>query len=124
MMIFTNHCIKKGKVTPASAEKFAQVLSPFAPHLAEEIWHFLGKEPSIAHTEWPEYNESLLEEDVFEYPVMINGKLRFKMELPLDLPEKEVEKKVTGHEKAQKWMVDKSPRKIVYVPGKIINIVV
>ncbi|MFO7934357.1 MAG: leucine--tRNA ligase [Bacteroidales bacterium] len=124
MMIFTNLCIKKGKVTPSSTGKFVRVLSPFAPHLAEEIWHFLGNEPSIAHTVWPEYDESLLQEDVFEYPVMINGKLRFKMELPLDLPEKEVEEKVTGHEKARKWIGEKSPRKIVFVPGKIINIVV
>ncbi|HER09201.1 MAG TPA: leucine--tRNA ligase [Bacteroides sp.] len=124
MMIFTNLCIKKGKVTPATAEQFIQVLSPFAPHLAEEIWHFLNNAPSVAGTSWPLYDEALLRENVFQYPVMINGKLRFKIELPLDLSSNEVEKRVLEHETARKWTGSKLPRKIVYVPGKIINIVV
>jgi len=124
MMIFTNLCIKKGKVTPASAGRFLQVLSPFAPHLAEEAWNFLKKDPSIANTSWPDYDETMLREDVYQYPVMVNGKLRFRIELSLDLPQEEVEERVLEHDTARKWTGGNRPRKIVYVPGKIINIVV
>ncbi len=124
MMIFSNLCIKQGKVSPDTAGKFMQVLAPFAPHLAEEVWSFLKNESSIAQTAWPRYDEALLREDVFQYPVMINGKLRFRIELPLELSRQEVEKSVLAHETARKWTGGKLPRKIVYVPGKIINVVV
>jgi len=124
MMIFTNLCIKQGKVHPSTANAFIRVLAPFAPHLAEEVWSILNKETSIAVSIWPEYDDSLLQEESHEYPVMINGKLRFKIELPLDLPAGEVEKQVLGHETALKWTGGKAPRKIIFVPKKIINIVV
>jgi leucyl-tRNA synthetase len=124
MMIFTNLCIKKGKVSHETASLFAKVLGPFAPHLAEEIWEGLGHAPSIAVQSFPGYNEDLLKEEVYEYPVSFNGKLRFKLELPLDMPAKEIEKRVTEHESAQKWLNNGPPRKIIVVKGKIINVVV
>jgi leucyl-tRNA synthetase len=123
MMIFTNLCIKKGKITGGSASSFVRLLSPFAPHLAEEVWSTLGKKPSIAEAPWPEYDESLLEEDVFEYPVMINGKLRFRIVLPLDLSGDEVREKVLTHETAIRWTGGKEPKRFIHVPNKIINLV-
>jgi leucyl-tRNA synthetase len=124
MMIFTNLCIKKGKVTRESAETFIRVLGPFAPHLSEEIWRLLENKNSIAEASWPLYDESFLQEDTYEYPVMINGKLRFKVVLPLDLAEDVIKEQVLGHEKAQKWIQGGELKRFIHVPKKIINIVV
>ena len=124
MMIFTNLCIRKGKVTPASAGIFVQLLSPFAPHLAEEIWNRLGHEESIALSSWPSYREELLLEESHEYPVMINGKLRFKITLPLDMPEEEIRDKVMSHQTLLKWTGGANLKRFVLVPKKIINVVV
>lgn len=124
MMIFTNLCIKKGKVNQSTGETFIRVLAPFAPHLAEEIWNILGQNTSIALSQWPLFDESKLQEDTYEYPVMINGKLRFKIKLPLDMPADEVQKMVLTHESAQKWTEGAKPKRFIHVPKKIINIVV
>jgi leucyl-tRNA synthetase len=124
MMIFTNLCIKKGKVNRNSANVFVRLLAPFAPHLAEEVWHILGNRESVALTEWPQYEEKYLQEDTFEYPVMINGKLRFRITLPLDIQEEQIREKVLGHETAQKWTGGKEPKRFIHVPGKIVNLVI
>jgi leucyl-tRNA synthetase len=124
MMIFTNLCIKKGTVTQKSAETFLQLLSPFAPHLGEELWNQLGQKDSIAFSNWPAYQEELLQEESFEYPVMINGKLRFKILLPSDLPEERIREEVLSHQTALKWTGGASPKRFIYVPKKIINLVV
>ncbi len=124
MMIFTNLCIKKGKVTRTTAESFIRVLAPFAPHLAEEIWSILENEASIAETSWPAFDESHLQENSYEYPVMINGKLRFKIMLPLDTPVEDIRQKVLEHETALKWTEGNDPKRFIHVPNRIINIVV
>lgn len=124
MMIFTNHCYKVKKVSRETAETFAKVLAPYAPHLAEELWSIYGNEPAICQQPWPEVNESYLVENTFEYPVSFNGKMRFKLELPVDMPKEEVEKAATEHENAQKWLEGKQIAKIIVVPKKIINVVV
>jgi leucyl-tRNA synthetase len=124
MMIFTNLCIKKGKVERSSAEAFIRLLAPFAPHLAEEIWSLLGREGSVALSSWPDYQEELLKEETHEYPVMINGKLRFKILLPVDLPEEKIREEVLSHETARKWTEGASPKRFIHVPKKIINLVV
>ncbi len=124
MMIFTNLVAKKGEVTKNSAKKFIQVLAPFAPHLAEEIWSQLGENQSISLSEWPEVNEDYLKEDTIEYPVMINGKLRFKLKVLPNTSADELEKMALEHETAQKWLEGKPPRKVIVVPNKIINVVV
>jgi leucyl-tRNA synthetase len=124
MMIFTNLCMKQGKVVRRSAETFIQLLSPFAPHLAEEIWNLLGNKNSVALSSWPVYDESLLQEEQYEYPVMINGKLRFKLTLPLEMAEEQIRERVLSHEVAVKWTGGTAPKRFILVPRKIINIVV
>ena len=124
MMIFVNACVKKGRVTPETAGDFIRILSPFAPHLAEEIWHQLGHTESVSRADWPRVEEQYLVEDTVEYPVMINGKLRYKLHVAADTPKEELEKMALEHEKAEKWIGDQSPRKIIVVPGKIVNIVI
>jgi len=124
MMIFTNLCMKKGKVARKTAEVFACVLSPFAPHLAEELWDIFGNKPSISQQNFPEADETYLQEDSFEYPVSFNGKLRFKLLLPLDMPSAEIEKAVLDDQQSRKWTERKEIKKFIIVPGRIINIVV
>jgi leucyl-tRNA synthetase len=124
MMIFTNLCIKKGKVTRATAETFACVLSPFAPHLAEELWAVYGNKPGIGQQDFPVANETYLQEDTFEYPVSFNGKLRYKLLLPLAMQTEEIEKIVIEEPQSRKWIEGRQIKKIIVVHGKIINIVV
>ncbi len=124
LMVFNNLAIKKGKVTKETAKTFATLLAPFAPHLAEELWQLYGNENTLAYEPWPIADESLLIENTHEYPVSFNGKMRFKLELPLDMPKEEIEKQVKEHELAQKWLEGKSVRKMIIVPKKIINVVV
>ncbi|MFC2151398.1 leucine--tRNA ligase [Bacteroidota bacterium] len=105
-------------------ESLTILLSPFAPHVAEEIWHLSGKSESICLARFPKFEEKYLLESTFEYPVSFNGKMRFKIKLPIDINSKEAEKIVLEHELAQKWLEEKTPKKVIFVPKKIINIVV
>ncbi|MEZ4999331.1 MAG: class I tRNA ligase family protein [Bacteroidales bacterium] len=123
MMIFTNLAMKKGKVSRETASKFILTLSPFAPHMAEEIWQMYGNNTTLAYHEWPQYDEKWLLEESFEYPVSFNGKMRFKIELPVNPDRREAEEKVLNDPRAEKWLEGKSPKKVVIVPGRIINIV-
>lgn len=124
MMILTNLCMKKGKVTKTTGETFARILAPYAPHLAEEIWETLGHKQTLAYEKWPVAETKYLEEDTFTYPVSFNGKKRFELELPKDIPASEVEKAALAHVDAQKWLNGQAPKKVIVVPNKIINIVV
>ena len=124
MMIFTNHCIKVKTVTRNTAETFAKVLAPFAPHIAEELWALCGNKPAICQENWPTVNESYLIENTFEYPVSFNGKMRFKLNLPVDLSVKEIEKAALLNENATKWLEGKQIVKTIVVPKKIVNIVI
>jgi len=124
LMIFTNNAIKQGKLNVGTAETFARILHPFAPHMAEELWELYGNKESLAYEEWPEVNEKYLVEETFEYPVSFNGKLRFKLLLPLDMPDEEMENAVLSDERAIKWLEGKQPRRIIIVKGRIINVVI
>ena len=107
----------------AILEPFAVLLSPFAPHITEELWHLLGNEGSVCDAKYPEFNADLLVENSFEYPVSFNGKMRFKMSLPLGIPTEEIQSLVLADEQTQKYTEGKTPKKVIIVPGKIINIV-
>ena len=100
------------------------ILSPYAPHLAEELWHRLGNDSSVTQASFPAYDESLLVESVFEYPISINGKLRTRMSFALDMPKEAIEKEVLAAEEIQKWIEGKPPKRVIVVPQKIVNVVV
>jgi leucyl-tRNA synthetase len=104
-------------------EPLVIIISPFAPHIAEELWHLLGHETSVCNAKFPEYDEQLLIENVFEYPVSFNGKMRFKKQLPLTFTSKEIEDAILADSLTQKWLEGKAPKKIIVVAGKIVNIV-
>jgi leucyl-tRNA synthetase len=124
MMMFTNHCYKIGQITQNSANTFIQLLAPFAPHLAEELWQYYGHQQTISFAHWPVFEEKYLLDETFDYPVSFNGKVRFKITLPIDLASAEIEKAVFQHEHTNKWIEGKIIEKIIIVPKKIINVVV
>ena len=99
------------------------LLSPYAPHIAEELWHAIGEAGSVVTAEWPELNEAYLVEDNFTYPVSFNGKTRFMLSLPATLTPQEVEAAVLSAPEAEKWLEGKTPRKVIVVPKRIVNIV-
>ncbi len=107
----------------AIAEPLTLLIAPFAPHIAEELWEVAGHTDTIFDGTYPVADESLLVESSFEYPVMMNGKLRFKMTYDLSKDPKEIEREIVENETAVKWLEGKSPKKIIVVKGKIINIV-
>jgi leucyl-tRNA synthetase len=105
-------------------EPLAILISPYAPHIAEELWSLLGQSGSITTAKFPEFKEEYLVESNFEYPVMINGKMRAKLDLPLSLSVPEIEKSALADATVQKWLEGKAPKKVIIVPGKIVNLVV
>ena len=104
-------------------EPLAIVISPYAPHIAEELWSALGNEGSISTVAFPKYEEKYLVESEKEYPVSFNGKMRFTINLPLDLTKEQIEEIVMKDERTIKQLEGKTPNKIIIVPGKIINLV-
>jgi leucyl-tRNA synthetase len=123
MMIFLNLAYKKGEVTKETAGIFTKILSPFAPHIAEELWSLSGSQKSLAYEPWPEVNEEYLKEDLFDYPVSFNGRLRFKIQLPVTLDKEEIAKIVLADERAKKWLETGTFSNIIVVPNRIVNIV-
>ena len=107
----------------AIVEPLLIVLSPFAPHLAEELWEKLGHTDTILNATYPTYDEQYLTESSFNYPISINGKVRAQMNFALDVPKEEIEKVVLASELVQKWSEGKPPKKVIVVIGKIVNVV-
>lgn len=108
----------------AILEPLIILLTPFAPHISEELWHQLGHATTVCDASWPVHNEDYLKENSVTYAISFNGKARFSLELPADLSREEVEKAALGHESSAKWMNGKTPKKVIVVPGKIVNIVI
>ncbi len=120
--------IQKSKAGPGAKRKavktLAQLMSPMTPHLSEEIWQHLGGEGLIAQAKWPKADESLLKDDTVTMPIQINGKRRSEIEVPADLPKEEVEKLALADQAVIKALDGGTPKKLIVVPGRIINVVV
>ena len=123
-MIAVNEWNKLPQISLKTMEYFTVLLSPFAPHISEEFWKKLGNESTVSLAPWPSFDESFLEESSYEYPISFNGKMRFKLPLPLSLTQLEVEKEVLKNEKTQQHLAEKNVKRVIVVPGKIVNIVV
>ena len=100
------------------------LISPYAPHIAEELWQLLGNDENVCKATFPEYNAAYTIDNTFAYPVSFNGKTRFTLELPIDTPVSEVEKAVMDAPEAQKWLGGQTPKKVIIVPKKIVNVVI
>ena len=107
----------------AILEPLVIVLASFAPHIAEELWHELGHDTTVCDAQWPAYDEKYLVENTANYAISFNGKVRFNLALPADMPKEEVEKTALAHEYSAKWLEGKQIRKVIVVPKKIVNIV-
>jgi leucyl-tRNA synthetase len=112
-------CHKKSILEPLVA-----LLSSYAPHICEELWHQLGNSESVTKAKFPDYNKAYLVESEFNYPVSFNGKMRFVLPLPIDMSNADVEKAALAAPEAEKWLEGKTPKKVIVVPKKIINIVI
>ena len=123
-MVALNELTSQKSSSKEAMDIFTRLIAPFAPHIAEEFWHKLGHEGSVADSEWPEYNEEYLKEDMVKYPVSFNGKTRFMIDVPADSPKEEVEKMALSSPEAGKWLEGKELKKVIVVPGRIVNIVV
>ena len=109
--------------TKSILEQMVILIAPFAPHIAEELYHRMGHEESVCDAKWPSYDESYLKEDEVKYPISFNGKVRFSLMLPSTMSKEEVEKVALANEQTAKFLDGKPLKKVIVVPGKIVNIV-
>ncbi|QDP40922.1 leucine--tRNA ligase [Radiobacillus deserti] len=123
MMVFINDAYKADAISREYAEGFVKLLSPVAPHIAEELWQILGYSESISYASWPAYDEAKLVEDEVEIVIQVMGKVRAKVMVPKDASKEELEKQALENESVQDWLDGKTVRKIIAVPGKLVNIV-
>ena len=104
--------------------KLTVILSPYAPHICEEFWNIMGNKGSLADAQWPDSDEKYLLEAAYNYPIMVNGKMRAKINFSVDKSHVEIEAEVKVHQTIQKWLGGKEPKKIIIVPKRVINVVV
>jgi leucyl-tRNA synthetase len=124
MMEFSNHLTKLASRPRSVLEPFVLLLGPFAPHVAEELWSVLGHPESLAYEPWPAFDEALTRAEEIEIPVQINGKLRSKMNVPADIDEAGLQAAALADERIRSLIAGKQVRKVIVVPGKLVNIVV
>jgi len=122
-MIACNELTAQKCTSKSILETLLVLISPYAPHIAEELWHALGNRESISTVPFPVYDQKHLIESTKNYPISFNGKMRFTMELPLDMSKEDIEKTVLAYEKTQQQLQGRTPKKVIIVPGKIVNIV-
>ncbi len=122
-MIAANELTAQKCTSKEILEPLLVVISPYAPHIAEELWNSLGNNESISTAPFPVYDEKHLVESSKNYPISFNGKMRFTMELPLDMSKEDIEKAVLEFDKTKEQLQGREPKKVIVVPGKIVNIV-
>jgi len=123
MMEFVNAVFKAGRIAKDQAERFALVLAPFAPHVAEELWQRLGHDRSLAHEPWPDYDEAMLAEDTVELAVQVNGKVRARVRVPAEAGEDAVVEAALAEANVKAAIGDKQIVKRIVIPGRLVNIV-
>ena len=124
LMITVNELTAQKCRSKEILEPLLIVLSPFAPHICEEIWERIGNTESIVYSSFPEYSESYLQDSTKIYPVSINGKLKYKIELPSDWSKEEIEAAILSDEIFIKKLEGNKPKRVIVIPGKIINFVI
>lgn len=123
LMVFINEAYKQDALPKQAIEDFVKMLSPFAPHIAEELWQLLGHEGSISYVDWPQYDDSKLVENEVEIVVQVLGKIKARINVPVDLSKEELEKIALDDDKVKAEIEGKTIRKIITVPNKLVNIV-
>ena len=123
-MICVNELSQSNCNSKSILSDLAIIVSPFAPHIAEEIWEKLGNKESISFAAYPGYDEEYLQQDTYVYPVSFNGKVRFKIELSVELSTAEIESEVLEHDISKKWLDGSPPKRVIVVPQRIVNVVI
>lgn len=123
-MIATNELRRLNSSKRAILEPLVTLLAPFGPHVAEELWHQLGHETSVCDAQWPELNEEYLKQDTINVPIQVNGKLRATVDLPADVSEADAVAAAMEQENVKKWLEGNAPKKVIFIKGRMINIVV
>ncbi|PCF84142.1 leucine--tRNA ligase [Staphylococcus delphini] len=123
LMVFINECYKADTISKAYAEGFVKMLAPIAPHIGEELWSILGHDTTITYQPWPSFDPSLLEEDVVEIVVQVNGKVRAKIEVPKDMSKADMEATALANDNIKAAIEGKDVKKVIAVPQKLVNIV-
>ena len=123
MMIFVNEFSKCGTMPREAAETFVKLLSPYAPHIAEELWEILGNEAPVSLAPWPAYSEKILQENEIEILIQINGRPRERMMMPADAQPAEMERLALGNEKVKAQLEGRNVVKVICVPKRVVNIV-
>jgi leucyl-tRNA synthetase len=124
LMEFLNQAEGSPELTADIAKMFVILLAPLAPHLAEELWSTLGGKDFVINQQWPTYEPKFLVSDTMTIVVQVNGKLRASMELPADMPEKEIVRLAKAHENVAKFLEGNKPKKEIYVKGKLVSLVI
>ena len=122
-MICVNELTAQKCTAKAILEPLAVLVSPYAPHIAEELWEIMGHTTSVANVPFPQFDPTHLVESSKEYPISFNGRMRFKMQLPADMDKADIEAAVMAHEQTAKYLEGRTPKKVIVVPGRIVNIV-
>ncbi|MFA7244687.1 MAG: leucine--tRNA ligase [Candidatus Magasanikbacteria bacterium] len=123
LMELSNEVSKAPFITKEDYLQIIKLLSPFAPHMAEELWAMYGNSQSISTQKWPEYDESKTKEDVITIVVQVNGKVRDELQVGAELSEEDIKSKALALENVQKWLEGKDPKKVIYVKGRLVSIV-
>ncbi len=124
LMILANELGNLEKIPVGFYEKFVLLLSPFAPHLAEELWLFLGNKKSVTLAKWPEYDSAKIVNKEIAIALLVNNKVRDEITVAADMAEEAVKSEALKSEKVQKWLEGKPPKKVIYVKGRLVNIIV
>jgi leucyl-tRNA synthetase len=122
MMIFTNEMTKVQQRSRSVIEPFVLLLSPFAPHVAEELWSVLGHRPSVSQQPWPAFDPALTVSERMTIPIQVNGRLRAKLDVAVDTSRDTIER--LAREEAAEWLQDREPKKVIYVEKKLLNFVI
>jgi leucyl-tRNA synthetase len=124
LMEFVNEVYRVGEIGRSQAQRFVLLLAPMAPHICEECWSHLGHGESLAHEDWPAYDESMLAEETVELPVQINGKVRARIHVPADASQDTAIEAALADERVQEHIAGKTVVKKIAVPGRLVNLVV
>ncbi|MDD5566883.1 MAG: non-canonical purine NTP pyrophosphatase [Patescibacteria group bacterium] len=124
LMIFTNRLMAESSISKKDFGSLVKLLSPFAPHLAEELWENLGEKESVFKSAWPKYDAKLVKEETFDLVVQVNGKVRDRITVPAGISEEQARAKALTSEKINTFLNGQEPKKVIYVPGRLINLVV
>src|SRR5699024_10423383 len=123
LMVFINEAYKADSIPTNYAEGFVLMLSPIVPHISEELWERLGNGNTLTYETWPTYDEAKLVEDEIEVVLQVMGKVRSKINVPRDISKEKLEEAALKDETIQEWIEGKTVRKVIVVPGKLVNIV-